>query len=93
QPLSTSGLDGISLTGDGRGVGPIYWDESNIHKQPLYGLLGMSLKFDHMRYSLDFWGENILNARFSTFYFESIGHSFVQRGKPRRIGMTIRFSI
>ena len=93
QPLSASWLDGISLTVDGRGVGPIYWDESNSHKQPLYGLLGMSLKFDHKRYSIDFWGENILNARFSTFYFESIGHSFVQRGKPRRIGVTVRFSI
>ncbi len=93
QPLRASWIDGVSLTVDGRGIGPIYWDESNVHSQKLYGLLGLSIKLDHRHYSLDIWGENILNTRFSTFYFESIGHSFVQRGKPRRLGMTVHINI
>ncbi|MDE7388518.1 MAG: TonB-dependent receptor [Muribaculaceae bacterium] len=93
QPIPTSWLHGISLTVDGRGVGPIYWDEENEYRQKLYGLMGVTLGFDHKHYSLDFWGENILNARFSTFYFESINHSFVQRGKPRRMGVTLRVNI
>ncbi len=93
QPINIDWLDAVSFTVDGRGVGPIYWDDANIYCQKLYGLMGFSVKFDHKHYSLDVWGENIINTRFSTFYFESVNHSFVQRGKPRRFGVTVRVNI
>ncbi len=93
QPVRTSWLHEVGITVDGRGVGSIYWDESNEHKQPLYGMMGGSVVFRFNKFSVDFWGENILNQRYDTFYFVSIGHSFVQRGKPRRLGVTLRVNL
>jgi outer membrane receptor protein involved in Fe transport len=84
----------LSFTVDSRAVGPIYWDESNTHRQNLYALLGGSIRLDYdQRYSLEFWGQNILNARFDTFYFVSISHAFAQQGKPRQLGVTLRINI
>ena len=93
QPVRTCWLHEVGITVDGRGVGSIYWDESNEHKQPLYGMMGGSVVFRFNKFSVDFWGENILNQRYDTFYFVSIGHSFVQRGKPRRLGVTLRVNL
>lgn len=93
QPLPMRWLEQLSVSVDGRGVGSIYWDEANQHRQPLYGLMGASVALGGPHYSLEFWGENILNRHFDTFYFVSIGHSFVQRGKPRRLGVTLRIDI
>ena len=36
--------------------------------------------------------ENITGTKFNTFYFSSLGNSFLQRGKPRRFGITVRLN-
>ena len=75
-----------------RGVGDIYWDEANEVYDPFYTLLGSSVRFEHKQYTLDVWGENLMNTDYKTFYFVSIGHGFCQKGKPARMGVTLRLN-
>lgn len=91
QPLPMWWFNAVSIQADTRGVGPIYWDESNEHRQGFYALIGASVRLDFQKVSLDFWGENILNQRYSTFYFKSMGNSFLQRGSHRMLGVTLRY--
>lgn len=93
QPTKLKQLTSVDINANCRAVGPIYWDEANLYRQNLYALLGASISLVNPHGALDFWAENILNSRYSTFYFESIGHSFVQRGKPRRLGVTLRINL
>lgn len=75
-----------------RGVGDIYWDESNTVRQPFYALLGASAALSWNKWSLRVWGENLTSTRYSTFYFVSIGNAFVQKGRPWQAGVTLRMT-
>ena len=92
QPLPLSWMQSLSANVNLRGVGSIWWDEANTVRQPFYTQLGASVRLQHERYSIDFWGENILNVGYSTFYFVSMGNAFLQKGKPRRFGVTVRLN-
>lgn len=76
-----------------RGVGDICWNDENTIRQKFYATLGASLDFVHPRWSLSLWGENLTKTKYDTFYFESIGNSFVQRGRPISFGATLRLNI
>lgn len=91
QPLPMWWFNRIDFAVNGRGVGPIYWNEQNSLKQNFYALLGASIRLQMQKVSLDIWGENILNKRFSTFYFKSINNQFIQRGSRRTLGLTLRY--
>ncbi len=91
QPLPMWWFNRIDFEVNGRGVGPIYWNEQNSEKQNFYALLGASIRLQMSHVSLDFWGENILNKRFPTFYFKSINNQFIQRGSRRTFGLTLRY--
>lgn len=73
-----------------RGVGRIYWNETNDFAQPFYAQLGASVTASKGWLSFEAWMENITGTKFNTFYFQSVGNTFVQRGKPRRFGITLR---
>lgn len=91
-PVNASWVNRINLMVNCRGVGDIYWDEANDVRDPFYALLGASVRFEHERYSLDVWGENLTNTDYKTFYFVSIGHGFYQKGKPMQVGATLRLN-
>ena len=93
QPLRLSWADRIAFNINCRGVGQIYWNEENTVKQPFYSLIGASVSLEHKNYSLILWGENIADADYDTFYFVSINNAFLQRGKPRQLGITLRLNI
>lgn len=76
-----------------RAAGKIYWDDENTADQNFYATLNASLIVDHRLGSLTLWGENLTNTRYNTFYFESIGHSFVQRARGLSFGATLRLRI
>jgi outer membrane receptor protein involved in Fe transport len=76
-----------------RGVGDIYWNDDNSEKQNFYATLNASLTFQHKLGSIMLWGENLTNTRYNTFYFQSIGNSFVQRADPWTVGITLRANI
>lgn len=75
-----------------RGVGSIYWDEANTSLQPFYAQLGAMVKLSGEWWSIDLWGENLTSTRFNTFSYVSISNTFLQRGKPCRAGVTLRFN-
>lgn len=81
----------LTLDANVRGAGEIYWNEANTMRQPFYGQLGASVTLAGKRYSLQVWGRNLTDTQFSTFYFVSIGHEFLQRGQGRTMGATLRF--
>lgn len=92
QPMACAFAEDLNFNINLRGVGSICWDDANTVREPFYTQLGASVRLRHERYSIDFWGENILNTHFSTFYFMSIGNAFLQKGKPRRFGVTVRLN-
>ncbi len=91
QPLPMWWFNRIDIEVNGRGVGPIYWNEENTLRQNFYALLGASVRLQLQKVSLDFWAENILNQRFNTFYFRSVKNDFIQRGTRRTLGLTLRY--
>lgn len=96
QAVTTHALGrGLTLEGavDVRGVGDIWWDEENTQQQPFYAQLGASVTLSARKWSVALWGENITQTRFDTFSYKSIGNTFFQRGKPARMGVTVRVNI
>lgn len=91
QPLPMWWFNRIDFEVNGRGNGPMYWDEANTVRQNFYALLGASIRLQMQKVSLDLWAENILNKRFDTFYFKSINNQFIQRGTRRTLGVTLRY--
>lgn len=91
--FSFHGLRGLEATLSCRGVGPIQWNEENTLRQRFYALLSLSVTLKTQLLDIDLWADNMTRARYSTFYFESIGNQFLQRGTPRRFGITLRFAL
>lgn len=85
-------LDNILLSVDGKGVGPIYWDESNTVKQSFYPLLDAMVTLRKGDFELKGWGKNLTCQQYDTFYFVSMGNRFCQKGKPLQVGMTINYN-
>ena len=80
----------ITIDANAKGTGAIYWNEANTFCQHFYALLGSSITLAGKHYSLQLWGQNLTDTRYNTFYFVSIGHDFLQRGRDRRLGATLR---
>jgi len=40
---------------------------------------------------IDFWGRNLTNKDYTTFYFESMERGFEQRSKPLQLGVDVRY--
>ena len=75
------------------GAGRIYWNEANTFSQPFYALLEASIRFEHRHWAVDVWGRNLTDTRDDTFYFMSIGNSFLQRGRPRTFGVSLSITL
>ncbi|MBR5639817.1 MAG: TonB-dependent receptor [Muribaculaceae bacterium] len=83
----------ITLDANVKSTGEIYWNEANTQRQPFYTLLGSSITLAGRHYSLQLWGQNLTSTSYNTFYFVSISHEFLQRGKGRMLGVTLRINI
>ena len=96
QALWSNDIDskGTNLTLDVnmRGVGKIYWNESNTEWQDFYCQLGASATLTRGNLTLQLWGKNLTDTRYRTFYFLSMGNEFFQRGKGVEAGLTARYS-
>ena len=102
--INRSWLSRILIDANVRCTGKIYWNEANSIEniatgeempfyQPLYALAGCSVSFAGKHYNLKLWGDNITNTKYDTFYFMSIGNSFVQKGRKAVFGATLRINI
>lgn len=74
-------------------IGPVYWNEQNDCRQTPYALLGANITLDWKYAQLELWGRNLTGTQYDVFYFRSMGNDFLQRGKPRELGATVRFEI
>lgn len=84
--------DMITANVNCRGVGPVYWDESNMSRQSFYALLGASLSVTRDWWTVDLWADNITGTHYDVFSFVSVSQRFNQRGKPRTYGLTLRIN-
>lgn len=82
-------LRSVSLTASANGCGQIWWNEQNTMSQPFYALMNLSveLKWKHVRLLL--WSKNLTGTEYDVFYFVSMDNAFLQRGKPRQLGVQI----
>lgn len=78
---------------DLNGAGEIYWDESNTVKQPLYATLNGRIGVTIKKATISLWGQNLNNADYTVFYFESLGNKFKQQAKPLRFGIECKISL
>lgn len=73
--------------------GDIWWNEENSLKQPFYALLGANLALNMKGFSVEFWGKNLTNTKYNTFYFVSMGNAFLQSGKPITFGAKVAVNL
>lgn len=85
-------IDQVSFSTQYTGAGKIYWTERNDFYQKFYGTLNAKIGFRKGAVKLDVWAKNMLNTDYQAFYFESFGNSFVQKGKPFRMGADVSVS-
>lgn len=86
-------LRDITLSADWRGIGRIYWNESNSLSQPLYSLLGAQLSLHFNKATLTLWGRNLLNSDYDVFYFKSVGKEFFSKGAPIHAGIRLNINL
>ena len=92
-PLGASWIDRMVLSVGVTGAGRIYWNEANDASQPFYALLEASVRFEGAKWAVDVWCKNATNTRYNTFYFESMGNRFLQRGRPLSCGLRVMINI
>lgn len=83
-------LDRIQLNANYTGAGRIYWTEENSVSQAFYGTLNGRISFQKGHGQIDFWVRNALDKEYASFYFESMGNGFMQKGRPVQAGIELR---
>ncbi len=86
-------LDDVVFNCTWQGAGRIYWNESNSLYQNFYSQLGASVELRKGDFTLSLWGRNLTGTDFYTFYFKSVGNSFLCHGKPRSVGVTLSYAM
>jgi outer membrane receptor protein involved in Fe transport len=84
-----SWVDQFSASAQLSGIGSIRWTEANDVSQPFYALLNAQAGIRKGAVHLNLWVRNLANTSYATFYFESLGQPYVQKGKPLRIGVEV----
>lgn len=92
-PVSRSFADVFVLNVGWNGVGRIHWNEENTLSQSFYGLLSASLVWQKGCWGASLWGKNLLNEKYNTFYFRSIGNDFFAQGKPLHFGASLHVNL
>ncbi|MDD4756665.1 MAG: TonB-dependent receptor [Prolixibacteraceae bacterium] len=88
--IKSGWLDRIKLNLTYNGFGKHFWHESNEAFQKYYGLLNHRISFEKNNTTLSFWGKNILNTDYNSFYFQALGNSYAQIGKPATMGLNLK---
>ncbi|KAA6316436.1 Pesticin receptor [termite gut metagenome] len=87
----SSFVDELRFHADYAGAGKIYWTEKNDVAQDFYGMLNWRISVIAGNAQVDFRMRNMLNQKYTTFYFESMGRGFTQAGKPMEFGADVRW--
>jgi iron complex outermembrane recepter protein len=74
------------------GFGKHFWHESNEAFQAYYGLLNHRVSFEKENIVFSFWGKNMMNTEYNSFYFQALGNSYAQIGKPGTMGVNLKIT-
>ncbi len=85
-------LEKIRLYSVYQGFGKHYWSEDNSAWQEYYGLLNSRVTFANRGVELSFWGKNLLNESYNSFYFTALGRAYAQVAPPASMGMALKFT-
>ncbi len=69
------------------------WNETNTLSQPFYALVNGSVGWEKGGFNISVWARNLTCTDYDTFWFKSVGRSFVQRGKPLQFGVTMSLTL
>ena len=83
----------ITIAADCRGIGDIYWNETNTLRQEFYTRLGAQIMLHMNSCTLTFWCRNITNSDYNVFYFKSVGEEFFSKGLPAQVGVRLSLNI
>ena len=86
-------LNAVSFAARVNMNGPVYWNEQNDCMQKIYALLGVNISLEWKYVQLQLWAKNLTGTKYDVFYFRSMGNDFLQKGKPRELGATLKFEI
>ena len=92
-PVSRSFANFLVLNVGWNGIGRTYWNEENTLSQSFYSLLSASLAWEKGHWGASLWGKNLLNDKYNTFYFRSIGNDFFAQGKPLHFGVSLHVNL
>lgn len=87
------GIRNATLTANYQHVGELHWNDKNNAFQDSYGLLNGRLNFHSKEFDFGLWGKNLLDADYNAYYFEALGNSYTQAGKPVQYGVFVHFNI
>lgn len=87
--LNAGFIEGIKLNANYNLIGKIFWNEENNAYQDNYQLLDGSLSLVTSYVDINLWARNILNENYNAFYFDALGKSFVQQGRPFTFGIQV----
>ena len=85
-------FDAINISAGVNGVGKLYWLEDNAVCQHMYVLPSARIELKKGVFSLAFWGKNLSNTKYHSYYFVSSA-KYAQKGTPITVGteLTINF--
>lgn len=84
--------DRINVALQYNGVGDIYWNDANSVREDFYNLLNARASISKNIVTLAVWAKNITNTKYNAYYFEALGNSFVQKGRPFTVGVDLMVS-
>lgn len=85
-------LDRFYFQAQYNAAGKIYWTEENTISQDFYGLLNIRAGINKGFLGINFWANNVLNTKYTAFYFESLNQKLAQQGKPFTFGVDLNLS-
>lgn len=85
--LNSDFINTINLNANYQYFGKLYWNDANEAYQESYGLLNAKISASAKFFDFGLWGKNLLASDYNSFYFEAIGNSYVQLGKPVQFGL------
>lgn len=91
-PLHSS-IQKITFHADLSGAGKIYWDEANKYSQNIYNTLSAYVAMNIKNYTISVYGKNLTDSKYNTFYFKSVGNSFVQKCRERSVGISVSVTL
>lgn len=79
---------GLTIGVGCNGAGNIYWDEQNLHRQTFYALLSARIGVEFQKFDVQFWGRNLTDTKYNTFWFQTMNRGFEQHGKSLQLGIS-----